>query len=100
MNKQFSLSKEGDTYTMTIKIPATQPIYDYVGEEEIGTTDTIIGLVESDGNFYGLSYLIDMSYKDKGPQASGMIVELSTFMTFEEFEDFCLNNRLSIIYTD
>ena len=75
-----------DEKNLIIKVPLKQDVFDYFGEEVIGTADNLIGLIEGDD--FGFANQIDMSYKDKAPQWSPIFLHIWQG-TADDFKSLC-----------
>lgn len=82
-----------DEKNLIIKVPLKQDVFDYFGEEVVGTTDNIIGLIENDD--FGFAYLIDMSYKDKAPQWTLIFLHIWD-MSVNDFKKLCKELGINI----
>jgi len=70
---------------LIISIPLRQTSSNPYDDDEIIELDNIIGIIA--GNEYGFCSLIDMSYKDKGPQVG------SWFVKFDEIHDNTIGDK-------
>lgn len=79
-----TITRDGND--LVLRVSLTQPQYNpYMTDDEpVGETDNLIGIIA--GDEYHISYLIDMEYKDKGPQ-EGM--PLIMFYDREELVKVC-----------
>jgi hypothetical protein len=77
---------------LVIRVPLKQNVYDYFGDDIVGTADNIIGLIS--GDEIGFAYQIDMSYAGKAPQWTDMF--LKYWDGEEKFKALCKKLKIDI----
>lgn len=79
-----------------IKIPDTEPRYNPYDEQEVGTMDSLVGLIFKRHGIkeYTLANRIDMDYKGKGDQCGQKVIIIDNIRTDEDFTKLC--NELNI----
>ena len=78
----MNITKENNE--LVIRLPMEQAAFDY-SYEEVGTVPALIGIIAGDEQ--GISGLIDITYKGKGPQISDFTVK--TDYTRNKFINKC-----------
>ena len=98
--KKLTLKKQDDKYIFTLEIPQTEKRYNPYDEQEHGEMNSIAGLIDKKMSEYGFVWLIDMDYKDKGDQWTGIFLECSSFMSEGEFIELCKKNEIDYMYDE
>lgn len=71
----MNITRENDK--LVLRIPLKQNMYNpYMGDDSVGMCDNLVGIIA--GSKYSLSQLIDMDYKDKGPQEGSPYIMFDT----------------------
>lgn len=98
--KQIVIEKDDEHVLVNIKIPAyTKRSNPWADEDEdVGEHPTVIGVFEKDISKFGLAWVIDMDYKDKGDQWTENFLNVSDFMSDAEFEQMCKDCNIPMVY--
>jgi len=88
--KQLTINERGGNLIFEIVVPKSKKRSNpYMEEEsargELGSYNTVTGIIDGKTSEYGLAFTIDMSYKGKDDQFSDFSLEVSTFIEQDEF---------------
>ena len=101
MKKQLTISEKNGDFIFEIVMPKQEKRFNpYMEEEsergELGSYGTVTGLIDERASEYGFAFTIDMDYKNKADQFSGLFLEADSFMERTEFEQMCKQHKIPL----
>ncbi len=101
--KQLTVSEKDGNLVFEIVVPTSRKRSNSYMEEksargELGSYNTVTGIIDEKTSEYGFAFTIDMSYKGKDDQFSDFFLEVSAFIEQDEFQNLCKQYQINLVF--